>query len=50
VAYSIIKDKLKITLDLVLLPPSNEDMNQKINNAAAANDLPDIFFVNRDTW
>jgi putative aldouronate transport system substrate-binding protein len=50
VAYSIIKDELKITLDLVLLPGDTGDQNTKISAAAAANDLPDIFFVNRDTW
>jgi putative aldouronate transport system substrate-binding protein len=50
VAYSIIKDKLKITLNLVLVPGDVTEQNTKINTAAAANDLPDIFFVNRDVW
>jgi putative aldouronate transport system substrate-binding protein len=50
VAYSIIKDKLKITLNLVLVPGDVNEQNTKINTAAAANDLPDLFFVNRDTW
>ncbi len=50
VVYDILKEKLKITLDLVVMKGGNDDMNQKINTAAAANDLPDIFFVNRDAW
>ncbi|MGB7538220.1 MAG: extracellular solute-binding protein [Anaerolineales bacterium] len=50
VAYSIIKEKLKITLNLVLVPGDVAEQNTKINTAAAANDLPDIFFVNRDVW
>jgi putative aldouronate transport system substrate-binding protein len=50
VVYGILKEKLKITLDLVVMKGGNDDMNQKINTAAAANDLPDLFFVNRDAW
>jgi putative aldouronate transport system substrate-binding protein len=50
VAYSIIKNELKITLNLVLLPGDTGDQNAKISAAAASNSLPDIFFVNRDTW
>jgi putative aldouronate transport system substrate-binding protein len=50
VVYDILKDKLKITLELVVMKGGNADMNQKINTAAAANDLPDLFFVNRDAW
>jgi putative aldouronate transport system substrate-binding protein len=50
VAYSIIQEQLKITLDLVLVPGDVGEQNTKINTAAAANDLPDIFFVNRDVW
>jgi putative aldouronate transport system substrate-binding protein len=50
VVYDILKEKLKITLDLVVMKGTNDEMNQKINTAAAANDLPDLFFVNRDAW
>ncbi|MBN2086045.1 MAG: extracellular solute-binding protein [Anaerolineales bacterium] len=50
VVYDILEEKLKITLDLVVMKGGNDDMNQKINTAAAANDLPDLFFVNRDAW
>jgi len=50
VAYQIIKDQLKITLKLVLLPSTQSDQDTKINTAAASNSLPDIFMVSRDTW
>ncbi len=50
IAYKVIKDELKIDLKLVLLPSSAGDQDTKINTAAASNTLPDIFFVNRDTW
>lgn len=50
VAYQIIQDELLITLNLVLLPSSAADQDTKINTAAASNSLPDLFFVNRDTW
>ncbi|MGB8253194.1 MAG: hypothetical protein WCF08_08240 [Anaerolineaceae bacterium] len=50
VAYQIMKDDLLITLNLVLLPSSASDQDTKINTAAASNSLPDLFFVNRDTW
>ena len=50
VAYQIIKDKLNINLKIVLLPATQADQDTKINTAAASNSLPDLFFVNRDTW
>ena len=50
VAYQIIKDELKVTLKLVLLPTTQSDQDTKINTAAASNSLPDIFMVSRDTW
>jgi putative aldouronate transport system substrate-binding protein len=50
VAYQIIKDELKITLKLVLLPSTQSDQDTKINTAAASNSLPDLFMVSRDTW
>jgi putative aldouronate transport system substrate-binding protein len=50
VAYQIIKDELKVTLKLVLLPSTQSDQDTKINTAAASNSLPDIFMVSRDTW
>lgn len=49
-AYKIIKDKLGINLKIVLLPSDFSDADAKINAAAAANGLPDLFQVNRDTW
>ncbi len=49
-AYQIIKDELKINLELVLLPSTQADQDTKINAAAAGNSLPDLFMVNRDTW
>jgi putative aldouronate transport system substrate-binding protein len=50
VAYQLLKDELKVNLKLVLLPSTTADQDTKINAAAASNSLPDIFFVNRDTW
>ncbi len=47
-AFKIIKDKLNINLKLVTEPASNNDQDTKINAAAAANSLPDVFMVNRD--
>ncbi len=50
VAYQIIKDELNINLKVVILPGTQADQDTKINTAAASNSLPDLFFVNRDTW
>ncbi len=47
-AFKIIKDKLNINLKLVTEPASQSDQDTKINAAAAANNLPDVFMVNRD--
>lgn len=48
-AFKIIKDKLNVNLKLVTEPSSQADQDTKINAAAAANNLPDVFMVNRDT-
>ncbi|CAG0936497.1 Lipoprotein LipO [Thermoflexales bacterium] len=48
--YQIAKDKLGINLKIVLLPTAQTDADAKINAAAAANDLPDLFQVNREPW
>jgi putative aldouronate transport system substrate-binding protein len=50
VAYQIIKDELNINLKVVLLPGTQADQDTKINTAAASNSLPELFFVNRDSW
>ena len=50
VVYDIVRDKLGINLKVVLLPPAQTDADAKINAAAAANDLPDLFQVNREPW
>ncbi|HMB24293.1 MAG TPA: hypothetical protein VKP08_15725, partial [Anaerolineales bacterium] len=50
VVYQIAKDELNINLKVVLLPGTQADQDTKINTAAASNSLPDLFFVNRDTW
>jgi putative aldouronate transport system substrate-binding protein len=50
VVYQIVKDELNINLKVVLLPATQADQDTKINTAAASNSLPDLFFVNRDTW
>ncbi|WP_304224581.1 extracellular solute-binding protein [Gracilinema caldarium] len=49
-ALKIIKDKLNIDLRLTALPSNNEDQDVKINTAAAANALPDLFMVRREVW
>lgn len=49
-AYQIIHDKLNINLKVVLLPTSGSDQDAKINAAGAANQLPDLFQVNRTPW
>ncbi len=48
--YQIAKDKLGINLKVVLLPTAQTDADAKINAAAAANALPDLFQVNREPW
>ncbi|MEW6403042.1 MAG: extracellular solute-binding protein [Chloroflexota bacterium] len=50
VVYQIVKDELNINLKIVLMPATQADQDTKINTAAASNSLPDLFFVNRDTW
>ncbi len=50
VAYDIIREKLGINLHLSMLPSSETDRDVKINAAAAARSLPDIFTVNREPW
>jgi putative aldouronate transport system substrate-binding protein len=50
IAYQKIKDELNINLKVVILPGTQADQDTKINTAAASNSLPDLFFVNRDTW
>jgi putative aldouronate transport system substrate-binding protein len=49
-AYPIVRDQLGINWKIVLLPSTLTDQDTKINAAAAANNLPDVFQVNRDTW
>ncbi len=44
IAYKVILDKLNINLTYVIVP-TGEDGGAKINAAAAANDLPDLFQV-----
>ncbi len=48
IAYKTIKDKLNINLKLVMLPSNSSDQVTKVNAAAAANSLPDVFFVSHD--
>ncbi|MDR2484247.1 MAG: extracellular solute-binding protein [Treponema sp.] len=49
-ALQIIKDKLNISLVLSALPSNESDQDVKINAAAAANTLPDLFMVRRDPF
>jgi putative aldouronate transport system substrate-binding protein len=44
IAYDIIREALNINLTYVILPPG-EDGEARLNAAAAANDLPDLFQV-----
>jgi putative aldouronate transport system substrate-binding protein len=48
--FQLIKDKLNINLTLNALSTASSDQDVKINAAAAANSLPDLFMVRRDTW
>lgn len=50
IAYQIIREKLNINLKVVILPSSQSDQDAKINAAGAANELPDLFQVNRTPW
>lgn len=49
-ALQIIKDKLNIDLKLTAEPSNEGDQDVKINAAAAANSLPDVFMVRRPVW
>jgi putative aldouronate transport system substrate-binding protein len=49
-AYQIIRDKLGINANIVLLPTAQTDADAKVNAAGAANQLPDLFQVNRGPW
>ena len=46
-AFQIVKEKLNIDWKLTLLPSSAGDRTTKINAAAAANSLPDMFYIPR---
>jgi putative aldouronate transport system substrate-binding protein len=50
VAYQIMRDNVKVNLNLVLLPSTQADQDTKINAAGASNSLPDVFMVSRDVW
>ena len=44
IAYEIIREELGINLEYVIVPPAG-DGEAKVNAAAAANDLPDLFQI-----
>jgi len=48
VAYDILRDELGINLEYVIIPPAG-DGEAKLNAAAAANDLPDLFQITSST-
>lgn len=50
VVYDIVREKLNIDLRLTALPSSQGDADVKIQAAGAANNLPDVFMVNRAPW
>lgn len=49
-ALQLISSKLGINLQLTALPSNESDQDVKINAAAAANSLPDLFMIRRETW
>ncbi len=49
-ALQVIGSELGINLQLTALPSNESDQDVKINAAAAANALPDLFMVRRETW
>jgi putative aldouronate transport system substrate-binding protein len=46
--YKLIKEKFNVDLKISFLPSNQTDQDAKINAAGAANQLPDLFFANRD--
>ncbi|MDR1863042.1 MAG: extracellular solute-binding protein [Treponema sp.] len=46
----LIKDRANVNLLLTALPSNETDQDVKINAAAAANSLPDLFMVRRPIW
>jgi len=48
VVYDILRDQLNINLEYVIIPPAG-DGEAKLNAAAAANDLPDLFQITSST-
>jgi len=48
IAYDIIREELGINLEYVIIPPAG-DGEAKLNAAAAANDLPDLFQITSAT-
>lgn len=50
VALDIIRERLGINLQLTALPSNESDQDIKINAAAAANTLPDLFVVRREPF
>lgn len=50
IGFSLIKEKLNIDLKISALPSNESDQDVKIRAAAAADQLPDLFMVRRDTW
>ena len=49
-AYEILREKFNINLVLSMLPSMEKDQDTRINAAAAANNLPDLFMVRRDPF
>ncbi|OQA42024.1 MAG: Lipoprotein LipO precursor [Spirochaetes bacterium ADurb.Bin315] len=47
VGFDLIREKLNIDLSLSAVPSNPNDQDVKIQAAAAANNLPDVFFVSR---
>ncbi len=48
--YQIVKDKFGIELEAQTLPSGTQDQDVKIQAAAAADDLPDMFVAGREVW
>jgi putative aldouronate transport system substrate-binding protein len=46
----LLREKLNINLTATAMPSALNDAIAKVNAAAAANSLPDLFFVQREPW
>jgi putative aldouronate transport system substrate-binding protein len=50
ILYKVARERFNIDLKVSWLPSTLNDQDTKINTAAAANQLPDFFQINREVW